>query len=156
VGRGGGESQLPAELDAVPEKYESELLGYDCPPLMRRDHANEPRATVQAAREGPQWLLARMQGAGGAEDEVVVAKTKVPEEEGAEETAEAVADEIAGELGVGTGTKVAEIAEDTALSVLENGGSKDEAIDAAEEAAEVRSCDPTDPWTASAPRVCSV
>ena len=67
---------------------------------------------------------------------------KQEEQKKEEETAEQVADEIAGELGVGTGTKIAEIAEDTALSVLEHGGSKDEAIDAAAEAAEVRSCDP--------------
>jgi hypothetical protein len=64
---------------------------------------------------------------------------KQEEQKKEEETAEQVADEIAGELGVGTGTKIAEIAEDTALSVLEHGGSPQEANDAAAEAAEVRS-----------------
>jgi hypothetical protein len=80
----------------------------------------------------------------------------IEEQKKEEETAEDLADEIAGELGVGTGTKIVEIAEDTALSVLEHGGSPEEATGAAEEAAEVRSCDPTDPWTEPEPRFRSV
>jgi hypothetical protein len=67
-----------------------------------------------------------------------------------EETAEAVADEIAGELGA----EAEAAAEDAALSVLEQGGSMEEATDAAEEAAVVRP--QLTLTTGPEPRVCSV
>jgi hypothetical protein len=59
-----------------------------------------------------------------------------------QEVAASVADEVADELGLGKSTMAATVAEAVALEVLEKGGSMEEATGAAEDAAEVRSCDP--------------
>jgi hypothetical protein len=80
---------------------------------------------------------------GGSEEEAEEAAegAAVNEENSEEEQAEAVGGEVAEELGVGAEAEAE--AEDAALSVLEHGGSRESAIDAAEEAAEVRPCEPS-------------
>jgi hypothetical protein len=160
--------QLPATLVALTPAEESELQGYDCPPLVRKDHALPPRQAAQAALRGPQWLLERMRAAGAldeelqqegslsdggsttavegwrAEEALQTSGTKAEAEDAAvraaeaaeeREVAEGVADAVAEEMGLEEATKVETVAEEAALGVLEKGGSVEQALAEAGEAA---------------------